>query len=254
MFALLGGLLLGVTPAAADDPPADQDLKTRGPAGTVPVTPEAGGAGPKTVSVTPAAAEAPKPLNFKLNYVYRPGGKGDLKPLIEGSKLNSGDHYKIKFTPAEDSYVYIFQVDSSQAIYRLFPMHSFGGVTVNNLNPVRAGKTYHLPADDKSFQLDQQKGTESIIFLAFREPNQELEEQYEALVKARLSKDTAQAGKLQANIRGGFKTRGLAGIVDDPAKQAEKVAWTETESFTMPVQRLDNLCADCISLVTFEHR
>jgi hypothetical protein len=73
-------------------------------------------------------------------------------------------------------------------------------------------------------------------------------------VKARLSKDTAQAGKLQANIRGGFKTRGLAGIVDDPAKQAEKVAWTETESFTMPVQRLDNLCADCISLVTFEHR
>jgi hypothetical protein len=118
MFALLGGLLLGVTPAAADDPPADQDLKTRGPAGTVPVTPEAGGAGPKTVSVTPAAAEAPKPLNFKLNYVYRPGGKGDLKPLIEGSKLNSGDHYKIKFTPAEDSYVYIFQVDSSQAIYR----------------------------------------------------------------------------------------------------------------------------------------
>ncbi|MCP5420858.1 MAG: DUF4384 domain-containing protein, partial [Gammaproteobacteria bacterium] len=211
------------------------------------------GVGAKTVSLTPNAPEAPKPLSFKLNYVYRPNGQGDLKPLVDGSTLASGDHYKIQFTPKEDSYVYIFQVDSSQAIYRLFPMKSFGGVAVNNLNPVKAGKTYHLPADDKSFQLDNQKGPESIIFLAFREPNQELEQQYEALVKARLGKDTTHANKLQANIRGGFKTRGLAGIVDDPSKESSQVSWTETESFSVPTQRLDNLCSDCISLVNFEH-
>ncbi|NJN47956.1 MAG: hypothetical protein HC808_17410, partial [Candidatus Competibacteraceae bacterium] len=50
-------------------------------------------------------------------------------------------------------------------------MTEFGGVRVNNLNPVKGRTTYHLPADDKSFQLDQQTGPESIIFLAFRQPN-----------------------------------------------------------------------------------
>ncbi|MEZ5584392.1 MAG: hypothetical protein R3F37_18000 [Candidatus Competibacteraceae bacterium] len=120
-------------------------------------------------------------------------------------------------------------------------MTEFGGVQVNNLNPVTGGKTYRLPADDKSFQLDQQTGPESIIFLAFRQPNTQLEQQYEELVKARLNKNRGEAEALQIAMKKGFKTRGLAGIVDDPGKQTTDVAWTPSESFTVPVQRLDNL-------------
>ncbi|MEE4376992.1 MAG: DUF4384 domain-containing protein [Candidatus Competibacteraceae bacterium] len=245
---LLAGLLFGLSGSIQAD--TSDDMKTRGPAGTVDIAPKPGTAGPLPVSVAPT----PKPLNFKVNYVYRPKGKGDLKPLVEGSVLHSGDHYKIQFTPAEDSYVYIFQVDSAQAIYRLFPMKAFGGVQVNNFNPVKGGKTVHLPADDKSFQLDQQTGPESIIFLAFRQPNAQLEQQYEDLVKARLNKNSGEADALQVAMKKGFKTRGLAGIVDDPGQQTTDVAWTPTESFTVPVQRLNNLCADCVSLITFEHR
>ncbi|MFO7641733.1 MAG: DUF4384 domain-containing protein [Candidatus Competibacteraceae bacterium] len=168
--------------------------------------------------------------------------------------LNSGDHYKIQFTPAEDSYVYIFQVDSSKAIYQLFPMTSFGGVRVDNLNPVKGGVTYHLPAKDKSFKLDDTVGSETIVFLAFREPNHGLEQQYEALINARLSRDGGKASSLQTAMNTNFRTRGLAGIVDDPQKKTTSVPWTATESFTMPVQNLDNLCADCINMITFEHR
>lgn len=252
-LALIGSLLLGVAGVVgAADPSADTDLTTRGPAGTVKIAPEPGGATAKPASLS--APSSSKPLNFKVNYVYRPGGQGPLKPLGEGSVLNSGDHYKIQFTPTEDSYVYIFQVDSSKAIFQLFPMTSFGGVKVDNLNPVRAGVTYHLPARDKSFKLDDNVGSESILFLAFRQPNQALEQQYEALVKARLSQDDAKANNLQNAINTNFKTRGLAGIVDDSEKKTTTVPWTAKESFIMPVRRLDNLCDDCISMITFEHR
>ncbi len=252
-LAVIGSLLSGtIGSVSAADSSTDADLTTRGPAGTVKIAPESGGAAAKPASLsTPGSA---KPLSFKVNYVYRPGGEGPLKPLVEGSVLNSGDHYKIQFTPAEDGYVYIFQVDSSKAIFQLFPMTSFGGVKVSNLNPVKAGVTYHLPAKDKSFQLDNNTGSESILFLAFRQPNQALEQQYESLVKARLSRDNAKADNLQNAINTGFKTRGLAGIVDDPEKKATTVPWTAKESFTLPVRNLDNLCDDCISMLTFEHR
>jgi hypothetical protein len=250
---IVGSLLLSVTGVVnATESASDTDLTTRGPAGTVKITPQPGGATPKPASMAPQSDV--KPLNFKVNYVYRPGGQGALKPLVEGSVLNSGDHYKIQFTPEEDSYVYIFQVDSSKAIFQLFPMRDFGGVRVDNFNPVKAGATYHLPAKNKSFQLDNNVGSESILFLAFRQRNQALEEQYEALIKARMSKDKTSENNLQTAIKSNFKTRGLAGIVDDPQKKTATVPWTSSESFTVPVQHLNNLCADCISMITFEHR
>lgn len=252
LAVLLGGALVGAGAARAASPSIDTDMTTRGPAGTVKIAPEPGAATPKPASLTPQTGA--KPLGFKVNYVYRPGGQGPLKPLVDGSALRSGDHYKIQFTPAENSYVYIFQVDSGKAIYRLFPMTEFGGVKVNNLNPARAGVTYHLPAKDKSFQLDNNVGSESILFLAFRQPNQALEQQYEDLVKARLSQNAPKADQLQTAINSNFKTRGLAAIVDDPEKKTATVPWTPTESFAVPVQRLDNLCADCISMITFDHR
>ncbi len=250
--ALLGGVLFGAGAADATSPSSDSDLTTRGPAGTVRVTPEPGTAAP--VPATLPAPASPRPLSFKVNYVYRPGGRGPLKSLVEGSVLNSGDHYKIQFTPAEDGYVYIFQVDSSKAIFQLFPMTSFGGVRVDNLNPVKGGVTYHLPAKDKSFKLDDTVGSETIVFLAFREPNRTLEQQYKEIINARLARDGAKASSLQTAMNSNFRTRGLAGIVDDPQKKTTTVPWTETESFTMPVQNLNELCEDCVSMVTFEHR
>lgn len=252
-LTLIGSLLFGAAPeVGAADSSTSASPTTRGPAGTVKIAPEPGDAAVKPASLS--APSSSKPLSFKVNYVYRPNGQGPLKSLGEGSVLNSGDHYKIQFTPAEDSYVYIFQVDSSKAIFQLFPMTSFGGVKVDNLNPVKAGVTYHLPAKDKSFKLDDKVGAESILFLAFRQPNQALEQQYEALVKARLSQDNAKANTLQSAINTGFRTRGLAGIIDDPEKKTATVPWTVQESFTMPVRHLNNLCDDCISMITFEHR
>ncbi len=123
-------------------------------------------------------------LDFKINHVYRTGGKGNVKQLTNGGALHSGDYYKIIFTPDEDCDVYIFQLDSANKLFRLFPMNRFGGVTVNNFNPVKGGKTYHIPAQDKSFELDEQKGPETIYFIATRQKDVVLENQYRALQNA----------------------------------------------------------------------
>ena len=84
---------------------------------------------------------ASKSLSFKVNYFYRAVDQGSFKPFTDGTVLHSGDHYIIQFTPSEDSYVYIFQIDSNQGVYQLFPMESFKGVELDNRNPVRAGMT-----------------------------------------------------------------------------------------------------------------
>ena len=70
--------------------------------------------------------------SFQVNYFYRERQTGQFKPIVNGTTLHSGDHYKIVFTPDADAYVYIFQIDSKSQIFQLFPMREFKGVRVNN--------------------------------------------------------------------------------------------------------------------------
>jgi hypothetical protein len=64
-----------------------------------------------------------------------------------------------------DSYVYIFQKDSANKIYKLFPMTEFQGKKYDNLNPVKAGASYELPSKNGYFVLDEQTGKESIYLI-----------------------------------------------------------------------------------------
>ncbi len=206
----------------------------------------------KVVSA-PLHRSQPSCPDFEVNYVYRPGGKGPLEPLTEGAILESGDHYKIQFTPREDSFVYIFQIDASGEIFQLFPMRSFKGVAVDNQNPVEAGTAYVLPAPDKAFRLDDRVGTESIYFLASRDAIEELENGYEALTQARQENDSTLADELQAQLANSLISRGLADIVPDPDETIAKVPWLED---ILPVagRRLDDLCDHEAGRITFEHR
>ena len=118
------------------------------------------------------------PLKFKIDYLYRHKYQFEFKPLTNTATLKNGDLYKIIFTPLEKSYVYIFQTDSkSNKIVQLFPMYKFKGVKLNNSNPVVAATTYHIPKKGISFTLDNNSGTtETIYFIAAREPDIELEQ------------------------------------------------------------------------------
>ncbi len=177
---------------------------------------------------------ASKLLNFQESYKYWAGDQGAFKPFMNGAVLYSGDHYIIQFTPSEDSYVYIFQIDSNQGVNQLFPMESFKGVKLDNRNPVQAGMTYILPAQNKSFVLDDRTGRETIYFMASRQPDQTLQEQYEALSQARQEQRASLIKQLQEQLTTSIKTRGLGTVVSNQAQGARR--------------------AEQVSVVTFEHR
>ena len=189
-------------------------------------------------------------LAFKIDYVYLAGGKpGPFKPITTGSVLHSGDYYKIAFTPIEDSYVYIFQVDSANKLFRLFPMEGFGGVTVNNFNPVKGGTTYIIPAPDKSFELDAQTGPETIYFVAARQHDVVLESQYQALQLAEQQKNLVRTQQAQAQL---IKT--MRDSKGPKRIKADTVAGTSKTGQTDLRQNLANMCNGCVDIVTFEHQ
>ena len=126
------------------------------------------------------ASAAAQPLQIDVNYLYRARGDQEFRQLKDSGTLRSGDLFKIIFTPKQNCYIYIFQIDSAGQIFSLFPMEEFGGVRLHNVNPVQAGTTYYLPTENKSFQLDDVTGLEQIYFLASLKPDVQLEAQYQA--------------------------------------------------------------------------
>lgn len=192
-------------------------------------------------------------LSFAVNYVYRTAGVGELKTIENGEALQSGDHYKIVFTPDKDCYVYIFQVDSSGHIFQLFPMESFQGVEVNNFNPVKPRRTYVIPSPDKAFVLDKVVGVERIYFIASNERNQELENLYLDWQRESTQKQPKQAGKAKDKLNKYFKKRGI--VVAARSDQSLQVSWDKSgEVFSVVNQRLEDLSKDNMHVLEFFHR
>jgi hypothetical protein len=204
---------------------------------------------PRTDAPTPSQPEA-KPLDFKISYLHRPTGADSFQRLTNSSVLQSRDYYKIIFTPLEDSHVYIFQRDSANKIYQLFPMERFKGIELNNRNPVQGGQTYYIPSQSKSFRLDDQTGTETIYFLASRQPDTALEQEYQQILAAQQHDKAVQQALTTAFIEK-VQQKGLKDIKDDP----ETHSWiTEGKEFTVPQQRLEGLNQDSIHILTFQHQ
>ena len=193
-------------------------------------------------------------LKFKISWLYRPGRKETFKALTEGSVLHSGAHYKIIFTPSVDCFVYIFQVDGAGKIFQLFPMESFGGVKLDNFNPVEKDTTYYLPSEGKSFQLDEQIGTEKIYFLASRERDLQLEKLYQEAFEAQQQTENEleiQLLEIDRMLERAINVQGALSSADD----AEKISWEEEgRSFTVLQERLENMCDGCVYVLSFEHR
>ena len=201
---------------------------------------------PTQVSASISKSSDP-PLALQADFVYRTQGRGPLKPIKSNAELRSGDYYKVRLRANRDCFIYIFQADSSGQFFQLFPMKSFGGVVVNNFNPVRKGKAYIIPAQDKSFVLDQKTGAERVYLVASEQRDQDLESLYAQIVGGRAPKRSHQ----QLNRYLASK-RGVGGVVTD---EAVKVSWGETgDVFTIMSQRLSRLDKDKVFVLEFQHQ
>lgn len=130
------------------------------------------------------------PLEIEAGVFYE-GGDAKLYPLREGMVLNSKDNYALYFKPAKASYVYAYQVDSSQKAHRIFPNPDY----TRSVNPLPAAEVW-LPEGGDYLYLDENPGREDIYVFATRAPSPTLEN----LKSARLP-----------DIQAAIKTMGVAG-------------------------------------------
>ncbi len=172
-------------------------------------------------------------MQVSISYKYRPKHQDELKDLINGSVLKDGDHYKIVFTPQSNGFIYIFQTDSAGKVYQLFPLKN---ATIHQTNPVQANKTYFLPAEKKSFYLDQQQGEEKIYFIASSQADPELEQSPTIIA---------------------LQTRGVGGISDDPVSTLKhQIIDDDGTIFHVTPKKLAGWCGGqkgCVNVLTFKH-
>lgn len=142
---------------------------------------------PETGTAKPGAADA---VEFDIGAFYE-GGDGRLYPLRDGMVLNSKDNYALYLKPAKSSYVYAYQIDSSQKAFKIFPNQDYS----KQENPLPDAESW-VPEGGQFLFLDQNPGREEIYVFATRAPSPELD----ALKTARLT-------DIQTTIR----TMGLGG-------------------------------------------
>jgi hypothetical protein len=192
-------------------------------------------------------------LDFQVSYVTRKPKSSTSVAFGNGSVLQSGDLYKVIFTPKQDAYIYVFQLDSANKLEVLFPVKEVDGFMLNHVNPVKAGKTYFLPKEDISYPLDTQTGSEQIYFIASSEPDTVLEHLARLLEQARKQQRAPAEKLIQAQLMQVMKTKGFAALVND--SDSQPVQWQEQgQHFSTLQQRLKDLCQGCVQVMSFEHR
>ena len=106
-----------------------------------------------------------KLTTLSVRYEYSPTNHGGFQFFGDGDVLHSGDFYRLIVKSSEDVYMYIFQFDSANQMYRLFPKGEFEGEDIGNINPVNRGVRYYVPRQNKWYVLDNQLGMESIYIV-----------------------------------------------------------------------------------------
>ncbi len=87
---------------------------------------------------------------------------GTMRSVSEGATLKTGDGYQIYLRPNLDCHMYIFQVDSSNNMYRLYP-------NLKDTHPTSytsGDEAIMLPEPSRVFELDQNIGIEKIYLVA----------------------------------------------------------------------------------------
>ena len=131
-------------------------------------------------------------------------------------------------------------------------MESFRGVRVNQFNPVKQGKRYVLPSQDKAFVLDKKVGIERLYFIASHEQNKELESLYADLTAAIKHENSSGVKDTRSKLDKYFTRRGIKVV---HSKQSTKVPWRETgDLFLVMSQRLENLSKERIHVLEFVHQ
>ncbi|MCK5876047.1 MAG: DUF4384 domain-containing protein, partial [Candidatus Marithrix sp.] len=187
--------------------------------------------------------------NFKINYLYRSAGQGKAQSFaktgLKGEILTTGDTYKIIFQPPAKKFVYIFKIDSANKIFRLFPTTDFANADKKNVNPVKKGKKYFVPAKKRSFELDAATGRETIYTIVTNKPDKQLERQYETMLAQQEQHTIKQREAARKKWHNTMRKRGVKRkfIADNSAT----IKWQEQgEKLSTTLFNLQKMCDGCV--------
>jgi Uncharacterized protein containing caspase domain len=133
--------------------------------------------------------------NIQVEFaMLRENGRKAPQRVNNGDTLASGDAYFFHIKASTGCSLYLFQVDSSGAVFRLFPSDRFHTAQ----NPVPGRRRLTLPNDGEVFYLDNTVGKEEFYFFASQEPVEALER--------------LEDGTMEGILGAGLTLRGPAGV------------------------------------------
>ena len=146
------------------------------------ITAKAKGCAPRRVEIELAGPRkldlVLKPLAVELEFagIYQDPDDptGAIHNLAPGSVLKSGWYYAVAVKVSRKAHVYIYQLDSSGKVNRLFPRPSFPEL----VNPVAPGRWVWSPPQGYRSRLDNNIGREVIFVLASVRPDKKLSRLY----------------------------------------------------------------------------
>ncbi len=199
-----------------------------------------------------------KNASFKINYLYRDAGQGEPQSfnnpnLLKGDILKTGDTYKIIFQPPAKQHVYIFRIDSANKISRLFPTTDFSNAAKKNVNPVKKGKKYFVPAKNWSFKLEGATGKETIYTIVSDKPDKILEQQYTTMLAQQADYTNKQRRISRKEWHNAMKKRGVKNkfLKEDSIP----IKWKEgDQKLSAALLKLQNICDGCVNIVHFKHQ
>ncbi|RKZ88355.1 MAG: hypothetical protein DRR19_12620 [Candidatus Parabeggiatoa sp. nov. 1] len=120
---------------------------------------------------------------------------------------------------------------------------------------MQQGVQYFVPARHKSFRLDKNRGKETLYFVATRQPDAMLEQQYQTLLTAQKNRnlETIAVAQQQIMVSMTKKQRIIEPELENDDSQPVEIS-EQGERFSVLPRYFNNLCAECVYKVTFEHR
>jgi hypothetical protein len=111
-------------------------------------------------------------VDFALLQSVEQNGEQVPVPMKDGQVLRraDGDRFQIYLSPSSDVHVYIYLIDGTGWIQRLYPDDGS-----SHVNPVRSGSELILPRSDLYFGLDEYPGVHEIFVLISPNPRNDVE-------------------------------------------------------------------------------
>lgn len=132
-------------------------------------------------------------------------------------RRSAGDQFQIYLAPGFDAFIYIYAVDATGWVQRLYPDHARG-----HTNPVRVNENITLPRPGYYFGLDEYAGMHEIWFLASPHPRPDVDQQLSLFSLDRKRPNTqfqSRSGDPARISRASVLARGLVEVGPAPLTQ-----------------------------------